>query len=38
MRSGEKLRFADAERFGQAIAGGFGLSALVLTAMSVLLR
>jgi hypothetical protein len=38
IRTGEKLRFADAERFGQAIAGGFGLSALILTAMSVLLR
>jgi hypothetical protein len=33
-----KLRFADAERFGQAIAGGIGLSALILTLMSVLLR
>ncbi len=34
----DKLRFADAERFGQAIAGGIGLSAFILMAMSVLLR
>jgi hypothetical protein len=31
-------RFADAERFGHAITGGIGLSALILMAMSVLLR
>ncbi len=34
----DKLRLADAERFGQAIAGGIGLSAFILTIMSVLLR
>jgi hypothetical protein len=34
----DKLRFADAERFGQAIAGGIGLSAFILMVMSVLLR
>ncbi len=34
---GDKLRFADAERFGQAITGGVGLSVLILVAMSVLL-
>jgi eukaryotic-like serine/threonine-protein kinase len=34
----DKLRFADAERFGHAIAGGIGLSAFILMAMSVLLR
>jgi hypothetical protein len=34
----DKLRFLDAERFGQAIAGGIGLSAFILMAMSVLLR
>jgi eukaryotic-like serine/threonine-protein kinase len=31
-------RFGDAERFGHAITGGIGLSALILMAMSVLLR
>jgi hypothetical protein len=36
--SNDKLRFLDAERFGQAITGGIGLSAFILTAMSVLLR
>ena len=35
---GDKVRFADAERFGQAITGGVGLSAFILTVMSVLLR
>ena len=35
---GDQTRFADAERFGQAITGGIGLSAFVLTVMSVLLR
>jgi hypothetical protein len=34
----DKARFADAERFGQVIAGGIGLSALILMVMSVLLR
>jgi eukaryotic-like serine/threonine-protein kinase len=34
----DKLRFADAERYGQAITGGLGLSAFILMAMSVLLR
>jgi hypothetical protein len=34
----DKLRVADAERAGQAIAGGIGLSAFILMAMSVLLR
>ena len=34
----DKARFANAERFGQVIAGGIGLSALILTVMSVLLR
>jgi hypothetical protein len=33
----DKLRFADAERFGLAIAGGIGLSAFILTLMSILL-
>ena len=36
--SNEKARFANAERFGQVIAGGIGLSALILMVMSVLLR
>jgi hypothetical protein len=36
--SGGKLRFADAERYGQAMTGGLGLSAFILMAMSVLLR
>ena len=36
--SSDKLRVLDAERFGQAIAGGIGLSAFILMAMSVLLR
>ena len=36
--SGDRIRFANAERFGQAIAGGIGLSAFILMAMSVLLR
>ena len=35
--SNDKLRFLDAERFGQAITGGIGLSAFILMAMSVLL-
>lgn len=35
--SNDKARFADAERFGQVIAGGIGLSALILMVMSVLL-
>jgi hypothetical protein len=34
----ERARFANAERFGQVIAGGIGLSALILMVMSVLLR
>jgi hypothetical protein len=34
----DKIRFADAERFGRAIAGGIGLSAFILVMMSVLLR
>jgi hypothetical protein len=34
----DKLRLADAERYGQAMTGGLGLSALILMAMSVLLR
>jgi hypothetical protein len=29
---------ADAERYGQAITGGIGLTALILMALSVLLR
>ncbi len=33
----DKIRFADAERFGRAIAGGIGLSAFILLVMSVLL-
>ena len=36
--SNDKARFANAERFGQVIAGGIGLSALILMVMSVLLR
>jgi hypothetical protein len=36
--SDDKMRFANAERFGQVIAGGIGLSALILMVMSVLLR
>jgi hypothetical protein len=32
-----EARFADAERFGRAIAGGIGLSAFILTVMSALL-
>jgi hypothetical protein len=36
--SNDKLRFLDAERSGQAITGGIGLSAFILAAMSVLLR
>ncbi len=35
---GDDMRFMDAERFGQAITGGIGLSAFILTALSVLLR
>jgi hypothetical protein len=35
---GDKARFADAERFGQAITGGIGLSAFILTVMAALLR
>jgi hypothetical protein len=38
MDRNDKVRFADAERFGQAIAGGIGLSAFILMVMSVLLR
>jgi hypothetical protein len=34
----DKMRFANAERFGQVIAGGIGLSALILMVMSVLLQ
>jgi hypothetical protein len=34
----DQVRFADAERFGQAITGGIGLSVLILTVLSVLLR
>ena len=34
----DRLRFADAERVGQTITGGIGLSALILMALSVLLR
>jgi len=34
----DQLRFADAERYGQAITGGIGLSALILMVMSLLLR
>jgi hypothetical protein len=34
----DKARFVNAERFGQVIAGGIGLSALILMVMSVLLR
>jgi hypothetical protein len=34
----DELRFADAERHGQAMTGGLGLSALILMTMSVLLR
>ena len=33
----DKARFAEAERFGRAIAGGIGLSAFILMVMSVLL-
>ncbi len=33
----DAVRFADAERFGRAIAGGIGLSAFILVVMSVLL-
>ena len=36
--SGDEARLADAERFGRAIAGGIGLSAFILTVMSVLLQ
>jgi hypothetical protein len=36
--SEDRRRLADAERFGQAITGGIGLTALILMAMSVLLR
>jgi hypothetical protein len=36
--SSDRLRFADAQRFGQAIAGGIGLSVFILMVMSVLLR
>jgi eukaryotic-like serine/threonine-protein kinase len=34
----DRQRVADAERYGQAITGGIGLTALILIAMSVLLR
>ncbi|HET6307592.1 MAG TPA: hypothetical protein VFG12_10430, partial [Rhodopila sp.] len=37
MDTGDKARFAEAERFGQVIAGGIGLSALILMVMAVLL-
>jgi hypothetical protein len=36
--SNDTRRVADAERHGQAITGGLGLSALILMAMSVLMR
>jgi hypothetical protein len=36
--SNDRHRIATAERFGQAIAGGIGLSAFILMAMSALLR
>jgi hypothetical protein len=36
--NGDRHRLANAERFGQAIAGGIGLSVFILMAMSVLLR
>jgi hypothetical protein len=36
--NGDRKRMADAERHGQAITGGIGLMALVLMAMSVLMR
>jgi hypothetical protein len=35
--SEDRQRLADAERYGQAITGGIGLTALILIAMSVLL-
>ncbi|HEY4042792.1 MAG TPA: hypothetical protein VGM32_13230 [Rhodopila sp.] len=38
IHSHDEERLADAERFGHAITGGIGLSALILMAMSVLLR
>ena len=38
INSEDRRRFGDAERFGHAITGGIGLSALILMAMSVLLR
>ncbi len=38
MDSDDGQRVADAERFGQAVAGGIGLCALILMVMSVLLR
>jgi eukaryotic-like serine/threonine-protein kinase len=36
--SDDRARFADAERFGRAIAGGIGLSVFILMVMSVLLQ
>jgi hypothetical protein len=36
--TGDRKRLADAERHGQAITGGIGLMALILMAMSVLMR
>jgi hypothetical protein len=38
INSDDRQRLADAERFGHAITGGIGLSALILMVMSVLLR
>jgi eukaryotic-like serine/threonine-protein kinase len=38
INSEDRQRFADAERYGHAITGGIGLSALILMVMSVLLR
>ena len=38
IESSDRVRVATAERSGQAIAGGIGLSAFILIAMSVLLR
>jgi hypothetical protein len=38
IESNDKLRFAQAEQYGQAMSGGLGLSTLILVVMSVLLR
>jgi hypothetical protein len=38
INTADPRRFGDAERFGHAITGGIGLSALILMVMSVLLR